>query len=76
MPPHRYQKWRIMLGQTADEEEYQAIEEMKRRKIPELVRKLITVYGPTKRSVEEWKNDFENTNMCVRPRHRRRRNKR
>ena len=34
---------------------------MKRRKIPELVQKLITVYGPTKRSVEEWKSDFEKT---------------
>ena len=61
----------MMLGQSAEQEEYAVLEDvvdwsgleikMKRRKIPELVQKLITVYGPTKRSVEEWKSDFEKT---------------
>ena len=46
----------MMLGQTAEKEEHQTLEDvvdwsglqisMKRRKIPELVQKLITVYGP------------------------------
>ena len=70
-PPKRACRWRMMLGQSAEQEEYAVLEDvvdwsglevkMKRRKIPELVQKLITVYGPTKRSFEEWKSDFEKT---------------
>ena len=57
MDDKKNQRWRMMLGQTADEEEYQTFEDvvdwsgldvtMKRRKIPELVQKLVMVYGPT-----------------------------
>ena len=46
----------MMLGQSAEKEEYAMLEDvvdwsglqisMKQRKIPELVQKLITVYGP------------------------------
>lgn len=52
----------MMLGQTANDEEHQTLEDVvdwsnlevskRRRRISELVQKLITVYGPTKRSVE------------------------
>ena len=40
---------------------------MTRRMIPELVQKLLTVYGPTKRAIEEWRDDFENTRKVVNP---------
>ena len=39
---------------------------LKRRKIQELVQKLITVYGPPKRAVEDWKSDFEKTKKARR----------
>ena len=36
---------------------------VKRRRIPELVQKLITVYGPTKKSLEDWRDDFTKTKI-------------
>ena len=60
-----------MLGQSAEQEEYAVLEDvvdwsglqinMKRRKIPELVQKLITVYGPSRQSLMDWKQDFKKT---------------
>ena len=60
-PPKRSCRWRMMLGQSAEQEEYAVLEDvvdwsglqisMKRRKIPELVQKLITVYGPSRQSL-------------------------
>ena len=69
--PKRSCRWRMMLGQSAEQEEYTVLEDvvdwsglqlsMKRRKIPELVQKLLTVYGPSRQSLTEWKQEFEKT---------------
>ena len=76
-PPKWNHKYRMLLGQTADSEEYQTLEEVvdwsgldvtrKRRKIPDLVQKLITVYGPTRKSVTDWYDDFKKTKKVREP---------
>ena len=60
-----------MLAQMDTDECYYTLEEMvdwhglnktiQRRRIPNLVSKLIAVYAPEKTSLEEWKKDFERT---------------
>ncbi|MDA8583366.1 hypothetical protein N9L68_04015 [bacterium] len=76
-PPKRNHRWRMMLGQTVDDEKYHTLEEVvdwsgletttKRPNIPELVQKLVTVDGPTKRAIEEWRDDFDYTRNVLNP---------
>ncbi|CAK0873735.1 unnamed protein product [Prorocentrum cordatum] len=66
--PEHYLRWRMMLGQREDDVYNEKPEDMvdwsglgqvaKRRRIPTHVRKLLTIYAPTKEALERYEKDF------------------
>ena len=69
-------RWRWTLGQVGDEGFYQELEDMvdwsalgetmRRRLIPSRVRKLLTVWAPTRESLEQWSDDFKQGHTVTR----------
>ena len=69
-------RWRWTLGQVGDEGYYQELEDMvdwsalgetmRRRLIPSHVRKLLTVWAPTRKSLEQWSDDFKQGHTVTR----------
>ena len=69
-------RWRWSLGQVGDEGLYQELEDMvdwsalgetmRRRLIPSRVRKLLTVWAPTRKSLEQWSDDFKQGHTVTR----------
>ena len=68
--------WRWTLGQVDGESFYQELEDMvdwsalgekmRRRLIPSRVRKLLTVWVPTRKSLEQWRDDFKQGHTVTR----------
>ena len=68
--------WRWTLGQVGDEGFYQELEDMvdwsalgetmRRRLIPSRVRKLLTVWAPTRKSLEQWSDVFKQGHTVTR----------
>ncbi|CAK0808101.1 unnamed protein product [Prorocentrum cordatum] len=75
--PKPYLRWRMMLGQREDDIYYEKLEDMvdwsgldqvsKRRRIPTQVRKLLTIYAPTKAAFERYEKDFTEKHTIKKP---------
>ncbi|CAK0847357.1 unnamed protein product [Prorocentrum cordatum] len=75
--PKPYLRWRMMLGQREDDIYYEKLEDMvdwsgldqvsKRRRIPTQVRKLLTIYAPTKAALERYEKDFTEKHTIKKP---------
>ncbi|CAK0903395.1 unnamed protein product, partial [Prorocentrum cordatum] len=75
--PKPYLRWRMMLGQREGDIYYEKLEDMvdwsgsdqvtKRRRIPAQVRKLLTIYAPTKAALERYEKDFTEKHTIKKP---------
>ncbi|CAK0806782.1 unnamed protein product [Prorocentrum cordatum] len=75
--PKPYLRWRMTLGQRENDIHYEKLEEMvdwsgldqvvKRRTIPTHVRKLLTIYAPTKGALERYEKDFAEKHTIKKP---------
>ncbi|CAK0825490.1 unnamed protein product [Prorocentrum cordatum] len=75
--PKPYLRWRMTLGQREDDVYYEKLEEMvdwsgldqvsKRRRIPTQIRKLLTIYAPTKAALERYEKDFTEKHVIKKP---------